>query len=305
MAFYVVTGGAGFIGSHLCEALLKQGHRVRVVDNFITGRHENLPQGVELWEEDIRYFEKLTEAFAGADGVFHVAALPRVPYSIEYPIETSANNIMGTLNVLVAARDAKVKRVVYSASSSAYGVQAKMPLTPDMAPNPMNPYAVQKYVGEIFAKQFSMLYGLETVSLRYFNVYGPRMATEGAYVLVMSILMRQKLAGEKLTIQGDGEQSRDFTHVFDVVRANLLAMGSSKVGKGEVLNVGAGETHSINEIARMIGGETMHLPPRPGDPRMTQADFSLTKQLIDWEPSIKFTEGFREVLKNAGIEPQA
>lgn len=302
---YLVTGGAGFIGSHLCEALLKEGHNVRILDNFSTGKEENVPAGAEVFRADFRNLEEIRPAFAGIDGVFHCGALPRVPYSVEHPVETSEINIMGTLNVMMAARDAKVKRLIYSASSSAYGDQKIMPTTPDMMPNPMNPYGLQKYVGELWAKQFASLYGLETASLRYFNVYGPRMANEGAYVTVIAIFMRQRKAGEPLTIDGDGEQRRDFTHVKDVVRANMMAMQSPNVGHGEVMNVGAGDNHTVNEVANIIGGPAEHRKPRLGDPRETLADISLTKQLIGWEPQIKFDEGLRALLKENGIEPAA
>ena len=294
---YLVTGGAGFIGGHLCEALLKQGHQVRVLDNLSTGKHENLPPGVVLVEADFRDLEAIRFAFHGINGVFHVGALPRVPYSVEFPAETSEANIMGTVNVLVAARDAGVKRVVYSASSSAYGDQERLPMHPDMTPNPLNPYALQKYVGELWMKQFAALYGLETVSLRYFNVYGPRMANEGAYVTVMAIFLRQRLAGESLTIEGDGLQTRDFTHVSDVVRANLLAMKSTQVGKGEVLNVGAGDAHSVKEIAELIGGPVTYKERRKGDAKATLADISRTRELIGWEPRVKFADGLRELIE--------
>ena len=305
MSLYLVTGGAGFIGSNLVDELIKNGHRVRILDNLSTGKRERINANAEFFEKDFTDLESIRPAFAGVDGVFHVGALPRIPASIEDPIGTSQTNIMGTLNVLVAARDAKVKRVVYSASSSAYGDQPKLPLTEDMPAHPLNPYALQKYVGEIWGEQFNRFYGLETVSLRYFNVYGPRMADEGAYVTVIAIFKRQKKAGEPLTIVGDGGQTRDFTHVADVVRANILAMESPKVGKGEVLNVGAGEKHSVNEIARIVGGPTQFLPARLGEARDTLADTSRTTQYLGWTPSIRFADGLRKLLRDEGIEPSA
>lgn len=303
MSIYLVTGGAGFIGGHLCEALLKDGHAVRVIDNLSTGKRENVPAGVEFHKADFTDLESIRPFFEGVDGVFHVGALPRIPYSIEHPVESAQANIFGTLNVLVAARDAKVKRVVYSASSSAYGDQSNMPLRPDMPANPLNPYALHKFVGEKLAEEFSRFYGLETVSLRYFNVYGPRMADDGAYVTVIAIFSRQRKAGETLTIQGDGEQTRDFTHVFDVVRANMMAMASPNVGKGEVVNVGTGERHTINTIARIIGGPSTYVAARPGEARDSLADISLTKELIGWEPRIAFDQGLRDLLEKQGIEP--
>lgn len=302
MPLYLVTGGAGFIGGHVAEALLKHGHAVRILDNFSTGKRSNIPAGAELFEADITNLESIRPAFDGVDGVFHLAALARIPYSIEHPIESAQTNIMGTLNVLVAARDAKVKRVVYSASSSAYGAQAEMPLRPDMPPNPLNPYALQKYVGELMAEEFSRFYGLETVSLRYFNVYGPRMANDGAYVTVIAIFIRRRLAGETLTVAGDGEQTRDFTHVLDVVRANIAAMNSSSVGKGEVLNVGAGKHWSINDVARIVGGETTHIEPRFGEAKDSLADISFTKEKLGWEPQVAFEEGMKDLLRLHGLE---
>lgn len=304
MSLYLVTGGAGFVGSHLTEALLRDGHRVRVLDNLSTGKRENIPAGAEFIEADFCDADAIRPAFEGVDGVFHVGALPRVPLSIAQPVETAKTNIMGTLNVLVAARDAKVKRVVYSASSSAYGNQDRLPLTTDMRANPLNPYALQKYVGELFCQQFASLYGMETVSLRYFNVYGPRMANDGPYVTVIAIFMRQFKAGETLTIDGDGEQTRDFTHVKDVVRANIAAMQSSKVGKGEVLNVGGGKRYSMNFIANKISQNILHResPRGKGESRDTLADISLTKQAIDWEPTVGFEEGLEELLRSEGIK---
>ncbi len=303
MSHYLVTGGAGFIGSHLVERLMCDGHHVRIIDNLSTGKRERLHPEAEFIEEDLTNLEAIRPAFEGVEGVFHVAALPRIPFSIEHPIESAQANILATLHVLVAARDAKVKRVVYSASSSAYGQQPTLPLHPQMPPNPMNPYALQKYVGEKFAEQFFRFYGLETVSLRYFNVYGPRMADVGAYVTVISVFKRQRKAGECLTIQGDGEQTRDFTHVTDVVRANILAMQSSRVGVGNVLNVGSGERHTINEIATLMGGPVVHESARQGEARDTLADISLTKELLDWEPTISFREGLGLLLREEGIIP--
>jgi UDP-N-acetylglucosamine/UDP-N-acetyl-alpha-D-glucosaminouronate 4-epimerase len=302
MSHYLVTGGAGFIGSHLAEALLRDGHRVRVIDNLSTGKRERVPVGAEFILADFTDLEEIRPHFEGVDGVFHVGALPRIPLSIDQPIETMQANVMGTLHVLVAARDAGVKRVVYSASSSAYGAQEELPLRPEMPANPLNPYALHKYIGEKKCEMFSRFYGLETVSLRYFNVYGPRMADEGAYVTVISVFKRQKKAGEPLTIHGDGEQTRDFTHVFDVVRANMLAMASPNVGKGEVVNVGAGERHSINKIAGMFGGPVAYQEGRKGEARHTQADISRTRELLGWEPSITFERGLQQLMKDEGLD---
>ncbi len=292
----VVTGGAGFIGSHLVDALVARGLRVRVVDNFTTGRRESLNPAAELLTADIRDATTLPPAFAGADCVFHTAALPRVMVSIEHPVATHMTNVVGTLNVLVAARDSGVRRVVYSGSSSVYGEQPILPLTESMAPNPLNPYALQKLTGEQYTRIFHKLFGLETVTLRYFNVYGPRMATEGAYVTVLSVFLRQKRAGEPLTIYGDGAQTRDFTHVDDVVRANCLAM-EAPAADGRAINIGRGRNLSVNRIAQLIGGPTVHLAPRPGDARHTLADISQAREILGWEPEVATEDAVRELVR--------
>lgn len=302
MATYLVTGGAGFIGSHLVRRLLADGHIVRILDNFSTGRRDRVPKEVELFEVDLTDLNAIRPAFTGVEGVFHVAAMPRVPLSLEDPVSTSLNNIMGTVNALQASREAGVKRFVYSASSSAYGAQETFPQRPDLLPKPLNPYAVQKYVGELFCENFARLFGLEAVSLRYFNVYGPDMADDNAYVTVISIFKQQAQKNEPLTIHGDGEQTRDFTHVTDVVDANVRAMTSPKVGMGEVLNVGAGEEHSVNEIARMFGRPVVHQPARQGDPSRTLADTSRTNELLGWESKVKFKDGVEELLKLWGLD---
>lgn len=292
---YLVTGGAGFIGSNLTDELIRQGHYVRIIDNFSTGRRENVNPGAELIVADISKYEEIEPHFMGIDGVFHLAALPRVQVSIEDPVGTHNVNINGTLNVLMAAKAAGVKRLVYSASSSAYGDPESLPLKETMRPNPKSPYGLHKYVGEHYSRLFSMFYGLETASLRYFNVYGPRMAETGAYCLVMAVFLKQKREGKPLTICGDGTQTRDFTHVRDVVAANILAMNSPKVGHGEVINIGAGDNHSVKEISDLIGGEVQYLPPRV-EPHDTLADNSLARELLGWEPKVKFADGIRELL---------
>ncbi len=297
MAHYLVTGGAGFIGTNLVKQLLVEGHQVRVLDNFIAGRFANRIQpGVEYIEGDIRSMNDAARAMTDIDGVFHLAAVPRVPYSVEHPLETNEHNVVGTLNILLAARDAKVKRVVYSASSSAYGNQTVMPLVESMKPAPVSPYGLQKYIGEEYGRLFFELYGLETVSLRYFNVYGPYMDPNGAYALVIGKFMKQRSEGVPMTICGDGEYFRDYTHVSDIVRANILAMTGEKVGHGEVLNIGYGQPHSVNELVHLIGGESVHIDARAGDPRRSEADNSLAQRLIDWSPTIHLRDGV-EMLK--------
>lgn len=293
---YLVTGGAGFIGSHITKALLTRGDSVRIFDNFSTGLRERIHEGAEVIEGDIRNFDAMAKACDGFDGIFHTAALPRVQYSIENPHETNEVNVIGTLNVLIAARDAGVKRVVYSASSSAYGDPISLPLREDMQPNPKSPYGLQKFVGEEYCKQASLFWGVETVSPRYFNVYGPNMAFEGAYVTVIPVFLRQRAEGTPLTITGDGTQTRDFTYVGDVVRANLLAMESGKVGKGEVINIGNGDNKSVNEIAAYFNHPIVNIPPRV-EPHDTLACRTRAKELLNWEPEIDFKEGMRRTFE--------
>lgn len=287
MAKAVITGGAGFIGTHLVQALKDKGFQTHIVDLKVSG--------------DIRNPADLAAAFAGADYVFHTAALPRVQYSIEQPQETHETNITGTLNVLIAARNAGVKKVIYSASSSAYGEQPTMPLVESMATHPISPYAVQKYVGELYCRMFSEVYGLPTVSLRYFNVYGPGADPNGAYALVVAKFIKQRQDGSPMTITGDGKQTRDYTHVRDVVNANILAAESGSVGKGEVINIGAGNNASVNKVAELIGGPVEHIEARL-EPRDTLADNRLAKELLGWTPQVTLEEGIAELKKLAGLE---
>jgi UDP-glucose 4-epimerase len=291
----LVTGGSGFIGSNLVDALIGCGLRVRTIDNFSTGNRAQVNPEAELVESDIRNAKEIKPAFAGVDCVFHVAALPRVPLSIEMPLETHMVNVVGTLNVLTAAREEGVRRVVYSGSSSVYGDQPRLPLREDMCPNPLNPYALQKLTGEQYARMFHNFYGLQTLTLRYFNVFGPRMATEGAYLTVISVFLRARREGSELTIHGDGEQTRDFTHVHDVVTANLLAMDCA-VADGRPINIGQGHNVSVNRIAQMIGGRKVYLPPRPGDARHTLADFSAAERILGWRPAVSTEDGIRWLL---------
>lgn len=293
---YIVTGGAGFIGSNLVDVLIDRGDEVIVIDNLSTGKKENLNPRAKFIEADLCDYEKIAPHFSGIDGVFHLAALPRVQLSIEKPVETHLANVLGTINVLMASRDNKVKRVIYSASSSVYGNQPALPLKEEMPPRPMSPYGLQKFEGEEYCRLFSELFGLETVCLRYFNVYGPRMASEGSYVTVIAIFLRQKKNGEKLTITGDGTQTRDFTHVADVARANLAAMASDNVGKGEAINIGAGSNKSVNEVAGLTGGDIEYIPARKGEPHDTLADISRAKTLLNWDPKENFEERVRELI---------
>ena len=293
----LVTGGTGFIGSHLVDALIKKGHEVLVIDNLTTGKRENINPGAKFFELDLRDFQKIKPVFEGVDFVFHAAALPRVPFSIEKPRESNEVNVGGTLNALVASKEAGVKKFIYSSSSSVYGNQEELPVKENMRCSPLSPYALQKYVGELYCKVFSEIYKLATVSLRYFSVYGPRQPKKGAYVQVISIFLTQKKEGKPLTITEDGKQTRDFSHVSDVVRANLLAMESNKVGKGEVINIGAGRNYTINELAEFFGGKIKYIPPRLGDIRHNLADITRAKELLGWEPKIKLEDGIKELLE--------
>jgi UDP-glucose 4-epimerase len=297
----LITGGAGFIGSNLADELIRLGNQVMIIDNLTTGKRENLNPQADFHEVDIRNLEEIKPLFSGIDYVFHLAAFPRVQPSIEDPVTANDINLNGTLNVLMAARDAKVKKIIYSASSSAYGNQAKMPLVEDMPTHPLSPYGLQKYIGELYCRLFTEIYGLPTVSLRYFNVYGPRQALTGAYCLVMGIFVSQRLRGEPMTITNDGEQRRDFTSVIDVVRANILAAGSPNVGQGEVLNIGRGRNFSVNELAAMIGGPTKFIGQRI-EPKETLADNSLAKKLIGWEPTRELPVWLEEYKKEMGLK---
>jgi nucleoside-diphosphate-sugar epimerase len=294
----IVTGGAGFIGSHLARTLRNKGYAVRVFDIAVPPRPT---PGIEYINGDIRDSSALEREFDGATFVFHLAALPRVPYSLAYPRESNETNVSGTLNVLLAARRAGVRRVIYSASSSAYGDQPEMPLTETMLPQPKSPYGLQKYVGEQYARIFAEAYGLQTVSLRYFNVYGPGADPNGPYAQVIPKFIVQRLNGEPMTINGDGTQTRDLVHVRDVARANLLAAESSKVGSGEVLNIGAGRNISINRIAELIGGATRHVEPRL-EPHDTLASIGRAVELLGWQPKTSIEEGILELKQLAGLE---
>jgi UDP-glucose 4-epimerase len=292
----IVTGGAGFIGSNLVDGLVEKGYDVHVIDNLSGGRQEHVNPKATFHNKDLRNLNEIKPVIAGAEYVFHLAALPRVQFSIEHPVETHDSNVNATLNVLVAAAEAKVKKVVYSASSSAYGDQPTMPLKEGMREGPKSPYGLHKFIGELYCRVWSSVYGLPTVSLRYFNVYGPRQSDEGAYALVIAKFLKMRAEGNPMTITGDGKQTRDFTHVRDVVRANILAAESRKVGKGEVINIGAGKNYSVNQIAEIIGGPVEHIPARL-EPHDTLADNSLAKELLGWAPQENLEEAMEELRK--------
>jgi nucleoside-diphosphate-sugar epimerase len=297
----VVTGGAGFIGSHIVDALVARGDEVHIIDNYAGGKYEDRFNQKETYHElDVRATADIQKVMEGADAVFHLAALPRVAYSVAHPVETTETNVVGTASVLTAAAGAKVRRVVYSASGSAYGEQKTMPLTETMPANPVNPYGLQKHVGELFMKVWSHTYGIETVSLRYFNIYGSRIDPKGPYALAVGAFLLARKEGRPLTIFGDGTITRDYTHVRDAVRANFLAAESPKVGKGEVINIGAGRNVTIKTLAEIIGGEITYGPPRI-EAHDSKADNRLAKELLGWEPTITLEEGIAELKKEYGI----
>lgn len=299
---YLVTGGAGFIGTNLMKLLVAEGHTVISFDNYSAGRiPERVLPDVEYVEGDIRNLEALQKAMVAVDGVFHLAAVPRVSYSVEHPLETHDNNVNGTLNVLEAARLNKVKRVVFASSSAIWGDQSEYPVPETAVPKPISPYGFHKLAGEHYCRLWSELYGLETVSLRYFNIYGSYMDPKGAYALVVGKFIEQKKQGQPLTICGDGEYFRDYTHVRDVARANMLAMTSAKVGNGEVIEIGGGHPYSVNEVAALIGGETVYVAPRAGDMRFTKANQAPAKELLGWEPQINLPEGITNLKQELGV----
>ena len=290
----IVTGGAGFIGSHIVDALVENGYEVHVVDNLSAGKKENVNRKAVLHVADIRDKEKLISIFKDAKYVFHEAALLQVQYSIENPTETNEINVIGTLNILELARENKIRRVVFASSSAVYGDQEVLPITENMQVNPLSPYGAQKYIGEIYMKLYAEIYELETVSLRYFNVYGPRQSATGAYASAIPKFIEFYRKQEPLQVTGDGEQTRDFVNIKDIVNANILAMTSDKVGKGEVINIGGSNQYSIDYIAKLVGGEISYIPPRI-EPRNTSAGISKAKQLLNWEPQIALTDGIAEL----------
>ena len=301
---YVVVGGAGFIGSNIVDKLVEQNHEVVIIDNLSTGKMENVNPKASIEYLDISNTKEcpsMVEIMSGADSVFLLAAKARVQPSIENPVEYEMNNTIGTLNVLKCASDAGVKRVVYSASSSAYGNTDKLPSVESDPVNPLSPYGAQKYYGEVMCKMFSEVYGLETVSLRYFNIYGERQNVGGAYAMVIGIFADQKLRGEVMTINGDGEQRRDFTYVGDVVNANILASQSENVGNGEVINIGNGDNRSINDIADMIGGDRVNVEPVI-EPKETLANNSLAEKLLGWKPTQNIEDWVPGYKKEMGLD---
>ena len=298
MATYLVTGGAGFIGSHLVEELVRRGQRVRVLDNLSTGKRQNIAHltAVEFVQGDLADLEIARRAVAGTDYVLHQAAIPSVPRSVEDPITSNRANIDASLNILVAARDAGVKRLVYAGSSSAYGDTPTLPKLETMPTAPLSPYALQKLVGEQYCQMFTRLYGLETVTIRYFNVFGPRQDPSSPYSGVISLFISGLCEGRQPTIYGDGEHTRDFTYVANVVDGVLRACTAAGAS-GEIINVATGGRISLNTLFRTIRDlvtakvEAIYAPPRPGDVKDSQADISKARRILGYEPTVGFEEG--------------
>ena len=295
----LVTGGAGFIGSHLVERLVREGDEVVVVDNLSTGRLTNLAFAkgdVRVEQIDVADHDALAPAFTGVDRVFHLAGLADIVPSIEKPVAYFRTNVDGTMSVVEAARRAGVARMVYVASSTCYGIPDVYP-TPESAEiRPQYPYALTKHMGELTALHWGKVYGIPTLSLRLFNVYGPRSRTTGAYGAVFGVFLAQKLAGEAFTVVGEGTQTRDFTYVSDVVDA-LVCAADSGIG-GEALNVGSGGTYAINRLVELLGGPVLHIPKRPGEPDQTFADVTRIAQRLGWRAKVPFETGVRLMLEN-------
>ena len=299
MTVALVTGGAGFIGSHLVDALLAEDISVRVVDNYSTGRPENLAHvsgKVEIIEADIAKSGSWQKSIQGADWVFHLGALADIVPSIQRPEDYFSANVNGTFNVLEAARNAGVKRFIYAASSSCYGIPESYPTAETAEISPQYPYALTKRLGEELVMHWAQLYNLPAIALRLFNVYGPRSRTSGTYGAVFGVFLAQKLAGKPFTVIGDGTQTRDFTYVTDVASAFLTAAKSSSYA--EIYNVGSGETVSVNRLVELLGGEVTYIPKRPGEPDCTYADITKIRRELKWQPKVNIKHGVDNVLAN-------
>jgi nucleoside-diphosphate-sugar epimerase len=305
MAGYVVTGGAGFIGSHIVEELLRRNETVKVIDNFSTGKRENVKpfEGVaEIIDADISQAKNLAQLLKGTDYVIHQAAIPSVPKSIIDPVKSHEANVNGTLQLLVACREAGVKRVVYASSSSLYGDSPTLPKHEGMMPNPLSPYGAQKLFAETYCQVFTKSYGLETVSLRYFNVFGPRQDATSQYSGVLALFIPAVLEGRRPTIYGDGEQSRDFTYVKNVVEANLLACKAPGVA-GQFFNIACGDRITVNSMLQHINKITgkdispVYADARAGDIKHSQADITRAKERLSYEPRVSFEEGLRDTIE--------
>jgi UDP-glucose 4-epimerase len=294
----VVTGGAGFIGSHLVDALVAKGYAVTVIDSLVAGKRERLPEGVQFHEVDVRDAVALPPLLKGASLVFHLAALPSVEGSIQNPVETHEVNVTGTVQVLAGVE--KETRVVFASSAAVYGAPDAPVLFEDLPASPLSPYGVHKYVSEQYLALASRISGIKTVSLRFFNVYGPRLDPEGPYALVIGKFLTLRKEGRPLTIIGDGKQTRDFIHVHDIVSALIAAGESEKVGKGEVINIGTGHGTSINELADCFGGLKEYLPPRV-EPKHSCADVARAKTLLGFEATVPLREGIAELFEERPV----
>ncbi|HXP93535.1 MAG TPA: SDR family oxidoreductase [Candidatus Binatia bacterium] len=297
----VVTGGAGFIGSHLVERLVRAGRPVTVIDNLKTGRRKNLAgldaSALTFFEADVCDTQLLQEAFAGAEVVYHLAALADIVPSIERPDDYFRANVDGTFSVMQAARSAGVRRVMYAASSSCYGIPDTYP-TPESAEiRPQYPYALTKYLGEAIVLHWGQVYDIAATSLRLFNVYGPRARTTGTYGAVFGVFLAQKLAGSPMTVVGDGKQTRDFTYVTDVADAFVQAASRAELG-GQIMNVGSGNTYSVNQLVELLGGPITHIPKRPGEPDQTFADVTKIRRLLGWSARVPFEDGVHTMLEH-------
>ncbi len=304
MSNVLVTGGAGFIGSHLASRLAELGHRVRVLDNFATGRRENLAPlagRVELIEGDLRRLEDCLRGCDGIEFVFHQAALPSVPVSIERPQDSHDSNINGTFNLLMAARQQPCRRVIYAGSSSAYGDSPESPKHEELTPSPKSPYAVQKLTGELYCRAFSECWGLQTLTIRYFNVFGARQDPRSQYAAAIPAFVTAILKGEPPTVFGDGEQTRDFTHIDNVVHGNVLAMQVART-HGEIVNVACGGSVSINHVIGRINEllaknvRPIYAPARAGDVRDSEADIRKARSLLGYQPIVSFDEGLKRAI---------
>ena len=296
----IITGGAGFIGSHLSEKLVLLGHKVVVIDNFIVGNKSNIKNikgKIKVFNRDIRNYNSIKNLFKNVDYVFHLAALADIVPSIENPDDYYSTNVQGTYNVLKASVKNKVKRLIYSASSSCYGIPKKYPTPENERILPEYPYALTKRMGEELVIHFAKVYKLNTTSLRFFNVYGPRARTSGTYGAVFGVFLAQKLANKPFTIVGDGKQKRDFTYVSDIVDA-IIKTSNRKNLKGKIYNVGSGRTISINKIVKLLGGKKIFIPKRPGEPDITFADIKKIKKEVNWKPKISIEKGIKIILKS-------
>ncbi len=308
MTTYLVTGGAGFIGSNLVHALVKRGERVRVLDNFSTGKRRNLARvlnNIELMEGDLRNYEMVKKAVQGVDYILHQGALPSVPRSIKDPLATHEVNITGTLNLLIVAKKEKVKRLIYASSSSIYGDSPELPKHEGMSPEPKSPYAVSKLAGEYYCRVFWEAYGLETVCLRYFNIFGPRQDPASLYAAVIPKFINAMLKGTPPTIYGDGLQSRDFTYIENVVEANLLALQAKGV-EGQVFNIACGGRYSVMDLVKELNRITRRdlpprfSPPRKGDVRHSQASIVKAEAILGYSPKVGFQEGLQRTVEWMG-----